>query len=731
MIARLWLVGLAVLAFGCGLLSSQPPDQPQHLFLGEYARTTHGQMTWFDHLVEFDPGTFDVRATKAYLVRPPRRIAVLPFTDTGSGNYVLDGAPVTVRKSNELADWRWTDSNRLRKIVEGYLAEREFETVNLVLIDAVLAAHGIDNDAKLSRLSPQELGRWLGADAVVYGEVTHYEVYYFYLVAGWRVKLKLKIVSTETGCPVVTASGTRFKMEVKPAVALRDIAFNSALDLTDLRDVDLRRAEEEAAREIVWRIPYNNEEQPPGRSSASPTIAKLQSRESPEYEAKVQPAQLSEPTRSGTWQALAPSLTQPLPASHSATVAAADSSLTGRSSELAANETPAVDASWLSASVGESADSAIASARSATENSAAQRNSSSEVERLNDSDPVPAFDPPAASRPTFHREDRAGGTNAAEPLDLALQTTPIAPALACPVEATWDGDEEHSAIASRPERFFLPEQRNLSHGRKTILDRLIETDPETFPIHVSAEYYANPPNKIAVLPFKYAGSGNLQVDKVIPVTFHLAQDREKWRWTVGNRVRRTFTAYLAQREFEMMPLPEINAVLKQHGVDTYDQLMHVSPQELGRWLNVDAVVYGDVTRYEGYYGFLVGGWTVGLRIRLVSTADGHELISAEGGRWAMVIQPALTLVDILIDSGLNLLESLRDIRVIRAEEETCREIALRIPEVPEHIRSLKSTAVRRGARREGLGSALATGDGAINPAASPSFQNGAAGPSSN
>jgi hypothetical protein len=48
---------------------------------------------------------------------------------------------------------------------------------------------------------------------------------------------------------------------------------------------------------------------------------------------------------------------------------------------------------------------------------------------------------------------------------------------------------------------------------------------------------------------------------------------------------------------------------------------------IGRWLHADALVYGEVTDYEAYYGFLIASWRVAARVRMVSTRDGHELFA--------------------------------------------------------------------------------------------------------
>ena len=102
---------------------------------------------------------------------------------------------------------------------------------------------------------------------------------------------------------------------------------------------------------------------------------------------------------------------------------------------------------------------------------------------------------------------------------------------------------------------------------------------------------------------------------------------------------------------------------------------------LGKWLGVDAVIYGDVNRYEAYYAFLISAWQVGADVRMVSTHTGQELFSATGSRYSVNLQLAFDPLGIAINSGLSLLE-LRDVTLARAEEEDAREIVLRIPRSP-------------------------------------------------
>ena len=225
----------------------------------EYRVEAHGEKTPLDRLVELDPGKFEVRLASDYLEHPPARIAVLPFTDRGSANVVVNKIPLTFRNREEREKWSWTDAQRLRRGLQGYLARREFTVINLNGIDAVLSVRGIDSEEELLRTPTQELGDWLGADTLVYGTVTNYEAYYFGLVAAWRVGVEIKVVSARDGEVLVEATGSRFDTKRLVALTLEDVIISAAENLLQLRDINLARSEEETCREIVQRIPVSDE----------------------------------------------------------------------------------------------------------------------------------------------------------------------------------------------------------------------------------------------------------------------------------------------------------------------------------------------------------------------------------------------------------------------------------------------------------------------------------------
>jgi len=255
-LSRLICGSIAVIALTLSSCSSSANNYEQRRFFQkEYGLETHGRKTQLDHLVEFDPGGIKATIAPNYVQDAPARIAVLPFTDRGSANYVVDKIPLTFRDRQARENWAWTDANRTRRAIMGFMAEREFIEANIFQVDAVLKDHGIDSADKLEQTPPETLGQWLGVDAVVYGDVTHYEAYYAALVSAWQVGADVKMISTHDGQQLFAATGSRYAVDLMPAFDPIDIAINSGLTLLELRDVTLARAEEEDAREIVLRLP--------------------------------------------------------------------------------------------------------------------------------------------------------------------------------------------------------------------------------------------------------------------------------------------------------------------------------------------------------------------------------------------------------------------------------------------------------------------------------------------
>src|ERR1700735_2326035 len=211
-----------------GCAPSQNAVESRPFYQKELATETHGKKTLFDRIVEVDPGGLHVTLARDYEEHAPATIAVLPFTDKGSAQYVVNKVPLTFRNKQQRDEWAWTDAQRLRKAFVAYFSEREFHVVNPIAVDAVLQTNGIDNGEDLQKVSALKLGKWLNCDAVMYGTVESYDAYYFGLVSGYVVGVRSQMVSTHDGETLMQSEGSRWSMSVMPALDMEDILINSA-----------------------------------------------------------------------------------------------------------------------------------------------------------------------------------------------------------------------------------------------------------------------------------------------------------------------------------------------------------------------------------------------------------------------------------------------------------------------------------------------------------------------
>src|ERR1039457_696736 len=109
---------------GCASENLEARDE-RPFFQEERATETHGRKNWIDRLIEADLGQLKVEMASDYQDHPPAEIAVMPFCDKGNANFTVDKIPITFRDKDEQDQWAWTDAQRLRRSMMGYLAQRE------------------------------------------------------------------------------------------------------------------------------------------------------------------------------------------------------------------------------------------------------------------------------------------------------------------------------------------------------------------------------------------------------------------------------------------------------------------------------------------------------------------------------------------------------------------------------------------------------------------------------
>ena len=233
------------------------------------------------------------------------------------------------------------------------------------------------------------------------------------------------------------------------------------------------------------------------------------------------------------------------------------------------------------------------------------------------------------------------------------------------------------------EPFFQNEEGIAEHGKKKTIDRIYQIDPGGKEFEISDKYYTDPPRKIAILPFDNLVGGNYILNS-IPIPRFSDKEEDGWNWTYANRLRRFFFGHFAAREFVDIELMYVDKMLEALGILTPNDLYKVPAQELGRILDADALIYGQVTEYKNSYYTLFAQIQIGLRVKCVSTEDGTVYFEGEHIRHDNDIRVATNPLDFVIASFQNYM-SLRDVYAARASEEVVRELVIRIPIVKSFI----------------------------------------------
>ena len=233
------------------------------------------------------------------------------------------------------------------------------------------------------------------------------------------------------------------------------------------------------------------------------------------------------------------------------------------------------------------------------------------------------------------------------------------------------------------EPFFQKETGLAEHGKKSTIDRIYQLDPGNKAFEISDKFYTDPPRRIAILPFDNLVGGNYILNSV-PLPRFSKKEEDGWNWTYANRLRRFFFGHFAAREFIDIELMYIDKMLEALGILTPNDLYKIPAQELGRILDADALIYGQVTEYKNSYYLLYKQIRIGLRIKCVSTEDGSIFFEGEQVRHDNDIRVATNPFDFVIASFQNSM-SMRDVYAARASEEVVRELVIRIPIVTTFI----------------------------------------------
>ena len=251
---------ISVFASGCFFSNknNRRTTGEEPFFQNEEGLADHGKKTTLDRMYQLDPGGKEFDIADRFYSDPPRKIAVLPFDNLIGGKYILNSVPLPRFSKKETDGWNWTYANRLRRFFFGHFASREFVDIELMYVDKVLQELGILTPNDLYKIPAQELGRILGADALIYGRVTEYKNSYYMLYKQIRIGLSIKCISTKDGSTFFEGEQVRHDNDIRVATNPFDFVIASFQNSMSMRDVYAARASEEVVRELVLRIPVVN-----------------------------------------------------------------------------------------------------------------------------------------------------------------------------------------------------------------------------------------------------------------------------------------------------------------------------------------------------------------------------------------------------------------------------------------------------------------------------------------
>jgi len=164
----------------------------------------------------------------------PRLVAVLPFND--------------VSKSQQGAQ-------AVRRGFYNHFSSLPFKDMELLRVDNLLEKAGLTDPVEINKKTPQELGKILGVDAVIYGEISNFDKLFAVVYSQVAVGAKIKMYDTKSGELLWTGEHTVRIHEGGLSTSPIGIVATIVATAMNVRDIQLLRACDDLFRDMVKTIP--------------------------------------------------------------------------------------------------------------------------------------------------------------------------------------------------------------------------------------------------------------------------------------------------------------------------------------------------------------------------------------------------------------------------------------------------------------------------------------------
>ena len=176
----------------------------------------------------------EYRSDKSLRDRPPQTVAVLPFLNRTEHKEALD---------------------IVRKCFQGHFSTLNYTSVPLFKVDHTLRQAGLDTPDKVAQTPSPKLREILKVDALVRGEITHYDRIYFGVYSQVAVGAEIRMVEAKTDKELWWAKNVSRKHGGGIATTPVGLILTAVSTAMNMREVELLRTSDDLFREMVRSIP--------------------------------------------------------------------------------------------------------------------------------------------------------------------------------------------------------------------------------------------------------------------------------------------------------------------------------------------------------------------------------------------------------------------------------------------------------------------------------------------
>ena len=180
-------------------------------------------------------------------------------------------------------------------------------------------------------------------------------------------------------------------------------------------------------------------------------------------------------------------------------------------------------------------------------------------------------------------------------------------------------------------------------------------------------------------PFKGTYEVSPYMEKHRPVSVAILPFVDRSRSKKGvDVVRKGFYNHFSSMPFRDMELYRVDELLEKAALRDAEAVNVSSPQDLGKILGVDAVIYGTVSNFDKLFAVMYSHVSVGAEIKMYDTKTGNFLWSGQHvvriHEEGIAVSP-VGIVATIVATAMNI----RDIQLLRACDDLFREMVKTIP----------------------------------------------------